>query len=467
LSKINAWTLFIVIILALPVKDRWKKLQLVILAGLTCFLIARSITNIFIGTGIVILLFACIIGLFILKKKVIVRKISITSFITFFIGSIALGGFWIIDRINKSSGFLDELINLYFRVFNSIILEYNGSTTYSLDINLEYMQGVNFWSASLFFLIGTAFCVPWIVPKVLGLIRGIEISPIIIWVLVFFMIWMAYYFQGSVRYLSPIYIPMAVLIVHGFHSMLQYFDVPLKSKLPRAVLLFFGCINFYYLISLDFALLGENTQELVGMAYNRSAFSYYSQPEIGLIQILMFILIWLGLMVFVGGNSAKVQSWVQRIFPNRHISLSHRFFRPVTSGLTVFFISLVILIPIATQGYVWIQSSGDLETFQGTMEYEYNEDYQSIAEIIIQQGSVTGAVLTVRMPGLQVFTQHPALDFYYQSSLLGKQFFESQNLSHLVNVLKDPIQHLMSIRRIFGRNRPFSGHLITLPSLKC
>ena len=466
LSKISAWTLFIVLVLALPAKRTGRVLQLLILMILTSFLIARSITNIFIGTGIIILLFATFIGYLIVKRPIPEKNPSFTSLIAFFIGSIILGGFWMFDRVNKSSEFLNELISLYFTVLDSIAWEFNGSPTFTLDAKLESMQAVNFWSASFFFFMGIAFCLPWIVPKVLALIRGTEIATISIWVLAFFMIWMTYYFQGSIRYLSPIFIPFAILIVHGFQTLIEHFNISLEAKLPRIGLLLFGCINFYYLIPLDFTILDENSQELVGLTYNRSAFSYYSEPEIAIIQALFFAIVWIGLIIITSDKLIKLPLGTMNFSQDWKKALSSNNIRRIRTGLTSVFLITVVLTPIVVQGYVWLQSSGDLETFQGIMEYEYNEDYKAIIEQINQFGSITGAIITVRMPGLQFFTHHPVLDFYYQGNLLGNQFYSSQNISHLVEVLKHPMWNLLSPKYNQSSSFELSFEFIVVPNTR-
>ncbi len=304
------------------------------------------------------------------------------------------------------------------------------------------MHGVNFWSASLFFFIGTAFCLPWIVPKVLALIRGIEISTINIWVLLYFIIWVTYYFQGSIRYLSPIYVPFAILIVHGFYSLLEFFDIPLKAKLHRTVLLFFGCTNFYYLIPIDLAVLKEESQELIGVAYNKSAFFYYSHPEIIIIQAVIFSLTWMGFLILTSNNPIKSKITAIISLQGKKELFSTKNIHRLKIGLTSTFFLIVLMVPIVVQGYVWIQSSGNPETFQETIEYEYNEDYKAIVDHINQMGSITGAIITIRTPGLSFFTQHPVLDFYYQGNLLGEQIYSSHNLTYLIEVLKHPSVYL-------------------------
>ena len=77
----------------------------------------------------------------------------------------------------------------------------------------------------------------------------------------------------------------------------------------------------------------------------------------------------------------------------------------------------------------------------------------------LQHDLFYGAYLTVKTPGLQYFTQHPVLDFYYQSDILGEQFYDSNNISFLVNILKNPAE---VIKPPFDNLIPFQ--LIVVPN---
>ncbi len=465
LSKINAWIMFIVLILAIPTQRWGKILQLLLLGGLTSFLIARSITNIFIGTGIVIFLFSAYVAYLILKRPLPEKTPSLASTLAFITGSVILGGFWLINRMSKSESFIDELNNLYFMILNSISWEFNGSSIFEFDLILERMQAVNFWSASFFFFLGIAFCLPWITPKIIAMIKGMEINHISIWISVFFMVWMTYYFQGSVRYLSPIFIPLAVLIVHGFDSLLNIFKIPKESIIPRAVLLCFGVMNFYFLIPLNLAKIGDNTQELVGNAYNRSAFAYYSHPEIALLQALLFTLLWIVLLTFISDNPSKLKTYTSNLLYQFKIALNTNNLQRIKTSLVVILLIIVILVPIAVQGYTLMSTSGDIEEFQGIMEYEYNEDYRAVIDQIKKNIRITGGIITVRMPGVQIHTLHPTLDFYYQHELLGDRFYQSSNITYLVELLKNPLENLFPQGIIEATSLDFTFELIVVPNI--
>ncbi|MFX1283445.1 MAG: hypothetical protein ACFFB5_07310 [Promethearchaeota archaeon] len=437
LSQINAWALYLIIILVLPTQKRGKIIQIMLLIILSVFLMARAITHVFIGLGLIILCFAGLIAYHIIKRPYREHETSVSSLIVFFIGSMILGSVWIIDRITKSGDFLNNLYDSYFRVFDSLIWEFNGFQIFSLDLSLEKMHIVNFWSASLYIFLGIGVCLPWILLKVIGLIQTKETTTFSIWVIFYYMIWITYYLQEPIGFLSPIYVPLAILIVQGFYTLINHFKIPTDSKLPRISLLFFGCINFYYYIPFlvsyifDSVLNVEISQDITEMTYNQLAFFYYSHTELAFVQVLIFAMIWVALIGFV---------FKFLVTPTRNFET----FSKIRSGLTVIIFSIVLILPITLQSYVWLQSNGDIETFQSTLVDEYDHYYQAIVTKSLQDKDFQGAFLTVKTTGLQYFTLHPVLDFYYQSDLLGNQFYSSKNLSYLVYILKHPDEHLPS-----------------------
>lgn len=443
LSKIDAWPLFILIVIALPVSRNGKTIQTGIVAFISAFLIVRASTAIYIGVGFLIFIFTIYIVYLIWKREDNENTVSVNLLVSFIAGGLFFGGFWIIDRITKSIEFVQELDKLYFTLGNRIIWDFQNFTEFSFDFTLERMQAVNFFSACLFFLTGIAFCLPWVVPKVIALINGTKNATIQIWVMGYLIIWTAYYFKGSVRYLSPIYIPIVLLIVFGFFELIEKFNVDITSRLPSIAMIFLGCANFYYLINLDLAIMGENTQELVGDAYNKAAFHYYSHPETGILQSILFLGLWIIILYAAGGNNEWIDRQLHKMKDKIDLSKYKKNFITLGRYSVYILLILVVSIPIAVQGYVFATSSFNIEVFQETMEYEYNEDYKTIIDKILDEGSLTGGIITVRMPGVNFFAKKPVLDFYYQSTLLGRDFYESENLTYLIDILKAPVEYLL------------------------
>jgi hypothetical protein len=307
------------------------------------------------------------------------------------------------------------------------------------------------------------------------------------------MVWITYYSSDNIGYLSPIYVPLAVLIVHGFYIFLKFFNIPEDMRAPRIILVFVGVLNFYYLIPLDLIINGLSSQDLLRLAHSQSAFYYYSHPIALILLTFLFALIWIVFALLLSRFLKKmkmrktgqfiedkleisnIEKQILRVidnaplnddidkknilkdnliqsksfnsqlitFQNRKglkalISIISYKLKPI---LVIFLLIAIITIPVGQQALVLFRN-GDIDSFQSTLVYQFDDDYQKIIEKSFQNDNFYGAFLTVKTPGLQYFTQHPVLDFYYQSYLLGPRFYDSSNLSYLVNILKHPAEFI-------------------------
>ena len=61
--------------------------------------------------------------------------------------------------------------------------------------------------------------------------------------------------------------------------------------------------------------------------------------------------------------------------------------------------------------------------------------------------------MTVRTPGLQFFTGQPVIDIYYQRYFFRNDpFFTSNNLTELMDVLRNPLNHTVDLEINFSLN---------------
>ncbi len=175
-------------------------------------------------------------------------------------------------------------------------------------------------------------------------------------------------------------------------------------------------------------------------------------------------MIWIVFLILTSNNPIKSKITIIISLQNKIIISTKNIHRLKICFISTFSL-IVLLVPIVVQGYVWIQSSNNPETFHEIMEYEYNEDYQAIVDHINQMGSITGAIITIRMPGLSFFTQRPALDFCYQGNLLGEQIFASHNLTNLIEMLKHPSAYLLPPESNQSLSFKLSFEFILVPNI--
>jgi hypothetical protein len=294
---------------------------------------------------------------------------------------------------------------------------------------LERMHSISYISAIGILLLGTVFVLPWIFLKISAIMSYRKITAPLIWIFVFFAIWSTYYLNGSIRYLTPIIIPMVICISWGFHRIAHTIDNQAIQDLLMVITAFLGCFSFYYLVALGSLSISDQTQENVGLSYNQAAYNYYSHPEILILLALGISLIYL---LFLKRDTIRLDIrlkyhpriiWIQRIL-----------------------VLAIILIPIGVQSYLLIYSKGDIAQFQAIHEYEYRDEYQQLVTVIQQQNQPFAAIMTVRTPGLQFFTKQPVIDIYYQQAVFPvNPFFTLTNISEIVQILRNPLDYIPEI----------------------
>lgn len=434
LTKINAWVLPIILVLWFPTGSRGKKIRIAFLPILGVFLCTQAATRTFIGATLPIIISLGAAGYFIIKENLSDKpNRPIIRFITIGV-SMAIGSFWLMSRMSLSSSVWEEIYDLYFNLSESVKWIYNQPQDPLLH-TLEKVHRVNFVSAAGILFLGTCFVLPWIIPKIFALKDFHPITSPLIWLLVFFGIWAAYYLDGSIRYLSPIIIPMILIISWGFHQLTRKINSKALKEFIVILFAFLGCSNFYYLIPLNSLKISDQTQEIIGLSYNQAALDYYSFSGLHF-YFELFVTIGIGIiiLVYITRNSMMLPIW----------------FRNQTNILWLRRLLLVgtIMIPLVVQSYLLLDTQGDFKQFHAIHEYEYRPEYQELVEVIQQQNQPLTAILTVRTPGLQFFTKQPVIDIYYQNYLFKNDPFFNRssgtynNMTELLTILQSPFNYI-------------------------
>jgi hypothetical protein len=450
LTKITAWILPIILVLWLPTGLRGKKVRVVLILVLTLFLCGQAATKIFIGATIPIIVSLGITVYFIVKETIPnYPRRSLIRIIPIFVGMV-IGSFWLLNRMTLSSSVWKEIYNQYFSLSQSI--EWIYSTPQDPLLNtLENVHRVNFISAIGILLLGTGFVLPWIVLKVYALKDFRPITAPFIWLLVFFAIWSAYYLNGSMRYLSPAIAPIVLSVSWGFHQLTKKIDSKAGNEFVRILFAFLGCFNFYYLIPLKSLTVSDQTQEVIGLSYNKAALNYYSHPEILILLSVGFSLLFIVLII---KNPVNLLSWLQKrinidwlsnLLQNLAQLLIQFRKRIRITWMSYLLLGITVIIPMAVQSYLLLYTQGDLAQFYAIHEYEYRDEYQDLVTIIRQQDQPYAGIMTVRTPGLQFFTGQPVIDIYYQGGFFQHDpFYTSDNLTELMDVLRNPLNHTVA-----------------------
>lgn len=458
LTKITAWILPIILVLWLPTGLKGKVVRVVLIIVLVLFLCAQAATKIFIGATIPIIVSLGITVYFIVKETLPnYPRRSLIRFIPIFVGMV-IGSFWLINRMNLSSLVWKEIYGQYFSLSQSIKWIYIQSQDPLLN-TLENVHRVNFISAIGILLLGTGFVLPWIVLKIYALKDFRKITAPLIWLLVFFAIWSAYYLEGSMRYLSPIITPMILSVSWGFYQLTEKITSKAVKEFVGILFAFLGCFNFYYLIPLKSLTISDQTQEVVGLSYIQAALNYYSHPEILILLSIGFSVLFIVLII---KGPVNLLSWIQKRININWLSnllqdlvqLLIKFRKRINiTWMSYLLLGITIIIPIAVQSYLLLYTRGDLAQFYAIHEYEYRDEYQDLVTVIQQQNQPFTGIMTVRTPGLQFFTGQPVIDIYYQRNFFQHNpFFNPSynNITELMDVLRNPFNHTIDMEFNFS-----------------
>jgi len=442
-SKISGWMLPVILVLWLPTGKQGKYIRVIFVIALMLFLSVQTATRVWIGNSIAIILILGLVIYLIKNEKGEPNKPIHT--ISNVVLGIFFGSTWLLNRITLSKLALEEINKQFFEISKNIIFFYPMEIEDPLSYTLETVHRVNYFSAILIIFLGTAFVLPWIIPKIAVIKLHRNYSFIFIWILVVFSIWSCYYINNSIRYLIPLIIPFIMLISLGTIRLTSYFTDNRIKTLIEVVMIFLGCLSFYYLIPIKSLIISNEIQKQVGLAYNQAALNYYSHP------ISLMILLGVIIAIFCGILKIKIRL--------RNLNTKNPF---VLSLMTIMF--LIVTIPLTVQGFLLVSVQCNLSEFHSIIEYEYRDSYQEIVNVIQQQNQPLVAIMTVRTPGLQFFTKQPVIDIYYQNDFfVDDPFFTSNNMTEIKENLNSPFLHSIFFSE-FGERNLFPIKFLVVPS---
>jgi len=449
-TKVNGWTLFLLIPLITPAKGKLKKVILGYLGILSLFLSYQIGTKVFIGLVPVILVISIAVGYLIYtnnssgNSKYLIPTLSI-GFI--------LGFHWLYGVATKlPSSFDGKVMNLYVRAGKTIKWVFDTHSRYSYGTIFETVHGIDPIAVILFFFVGIAMCLGWLLPKLIGLLNSKKIHLSVIWLLSYWAIWLAYHGTSSFRYLTPIIIPMCVLVVHGIYNIIDWMEQHSYLESPEMfrnkLTLYFMAItpfSYTYLIPID---PNKAVDPITGLQYDLYIYmaSIYTlmSPVFFVIGILIGALP-IGWKILQRRNIG-ILNWNISSIP---VLLSNRIkHRRIIQFLTL----IIVLVPVTVASGITFCIMTDNNDVLAFFAENSDPSYREVIDTIIEDGEPQRAIMVVNMPGLHYFTSQPSLDLYIKHDYV-KSFLESQNITKNLDLLRYPDNYIDELKQ-FGEDTP-------------
>ncbi len=439
LSKINAWTIFIILILTFPTNNKSLKVgKLIFLSGLLVFLSYKVSVNLYVGFVLLYFLWGLIIARDVLLEKYDVNLSSVfletanktnsrwvrflnhqNLYLATLLGGLVLGGHWLWRNFQLFPGAREDFFSRYLKIPDFSLIKTTSSVGPGLVSSASYetIHGVSLHGIALLLFFGTLFVAFWGFFKIIGILKPEGHRKLVIWLGVYVIIWTTYYGNSSARYLSLIIVPLVIMSVHGFDYFIRRLssgarDLGGISRPRLLIFLALAPLNYYYMPDVSI-LLNYNDPAIrnkIGLSYLQSAINYYLHLEIMILLGLVGLIVVLLLV-----DVSIVYHFVQKITSRIHLDTVVSSFkkvgaRPVWSTLSVLAFFLLLVIPVIVPTTLFITNGGDLEDVVETQVLYHDESYQQVLEYLQLHFNPTDAILSFNVPGIGAQTDMPNLE---------------------------------------------------------
>ena len=457
-SKLSGWSLFFILPLLLQTGKRGKIILSWYTGLLFLFLGIEGSYRLYIGIIPVFILFFLLLmyHLWDPQKKVFIHTHTRAFFTVLFIG-LVLGGYWLYSTLQKFSFLASTLTSAYWNLGSSLLWTFKAADPSSSTYIFESAQAANFFGIIVILLIGYLFAVLWAFPKVISLLKRWNHSFLVIWVLIFFSIWVVFESTASIRYLTPVFSPLIILVLKGWFITKDTIQSTVRKRslllaqthspyvsdsfqtrsytVSHRFALFIlssGIVSLYIPI-LSFSTSAPSLLGSIAQAYVYSEYLYYNNWFLVLILVLGLPSLVILLILYHTAAIIQVEKFKHNIVNNKKISTT----------LSVFFVCILIIIPLVVPGTVLALNNFNVQQFQQTYDYEDRGAVQDIVAHIIADNNPSAAILTFNTPGLSLWTDQPTIDIFQQSGLLGP-LFTSQNITEGLDLLLHPFNYLIT-----------------------
>ncbi|MHA1778750.1 MAG: ArnT family glycosyltransferase, partial [Candidatus Heimdallarchaeaceae archaeon] len=397
LSKISGYILIFVVIIAIPSDRVGKIFRSLLVLGIAFQVIRKAIFDVYLGTGIFVGII-CIYLLYLIYKS---PTLDFSYYRWVLLGGIFLpasliGGYWIL-HVLSIPGVKEYLTNLYVNTHhNSVILHWEGISLPETVTYLENAHTATFLSSSFSILLATMFAGTWLIYKIFGFVRFHRTSKdLLIWLLLFYAIWQSFFAMGSIRYLSPILVPLSILVASGFDIILQYLNSRDNGKRDGIFAFIFsaltGFLFLYPFVPIEYIFVDFHLRYYYAHTKLLSVLGY-----VVLFNAIFFMLIWKEQKMKLSINQFKV--------------IKRHAISKITAG---FFIGLLVIAPIGAQLGLLMQEGFNIKNFQEKYCWYTRTSYIELINAINVLGYPDSQViLTVNTAGLEYYTSQPVLDLY-------------------------------------------------------
>jgi len=420
LSKISGFIIPLLLLVAMPSDKVGKIFRIMIIAGFSYQLIRKSIFDIYLGTGI-------LIGLLSVYSIYLVLSSETLSFsykrYLYILGIFALplltGILWVL-HILQIPGVEKFLINLYITPSENVVnLQWIGISLPETVTYLENAHTATFFSSAFSIFIASMFAGTWLLFKVTGIIKSSKRhKELLLWLVFFYSFWQAFFGMGSIRYLSPILVPVAIIFIIGLDSVLSFLNKR-DGKDRDGFLAYIFIIASSYLSLypiLPFEIIKEDFHLRWYHAHTRlgSLIGY-----ILLFNLITFILLWKERELKISYSLVYVKKFN---------------FRKIISSFLVF---IVFFVPFGAQAALLAYEKFDFDAFQTNYTHEYRFTYQQLVDAINRLGfSDDQVVLSINTPGLEYYTSQPVIDLFIVGLVTESGFYNSTFPLQIQNVTR-------------------------------
>ncbi|MHA2357541.1 MAG: ArnT family glycosyltransferase [Candidatus Heimdallarchaeaceae archaeon] len=399
LSKISGFVIPLVIFVAMPSDKIGKVIRMLVVAGFAFQLVRKSMFETYLGTGIFILLLAIYCLYLVYTSKTLTFSYKRWIFIVgIFLLPLLAGILWGL-HILTIPGVREYLFDLYVNLrYNLVSLEWPGIALPGTITYLENAHTATFFSSSFSLLFASMFAGTWALFKIVGFIKSNnKYNEIILWLLIFYIFWQGFFSMGSIRYLSPIIVPITFVFLVGISSVISFFNKrDGKERDGFLALLFIIPSSFLSLYPvLPFETINEEFHLRWYLAHYRmgSVIGY-----ILLFTLITLLLIWL---------EKRLKLSYSLIFTKKFNA------RKIIAGFLIF---IICFVPFGAQFALLIDTRFNLSEFQSTYCYYTRETYLELIEAINRLGYTDDqAVLTINTPGLEYYASQPVIDMFMLS----------------------------------------------------
>ncbi|MEE9410060.1 MAG: hypothetical protein V3V41_03970, partial [Candidatus Heimdallarchaeota archaeon] len=347
LSKISGFIIPFILIVAMPSDKVGKILRIAIVVGFAYQLVRKALFDIYLGTGILIILLTIFCIYLIITSKTLSFSIKRWGIILgIYSLPIITGILWGL-HILELPGVREYLVNLYITPsVRNVQYQWTGISLPEAETYLENAHSATFVSSTFSIFIASMFAGTWCLFKVAGFIKSSnKHKDLLLWLVFFYIFCQGFFAGGSIRYLAPLLVPLAIVFVIGLDSVLSFLNKR-DGKNRDGFLAFVFIIASSYLslypimpfeiISEDFHLRWYHAHTRIG-----SLIGY-----IILFNLFTLLLLWKEESLKIGYSQIYVKKFN---------------LRKIISG---FFVFILFFVPFGAQAALIIYMKFDLEAFQ-------------------------------------------------------------------------------------------------------